>query len=103
MLADYICMSKKRTKNLQQPAVILAHPRMPEGAIIDWIPETFKLSRKQKKQLKKLDYPKIAILLFDQQNEIFLLGTAGGDTYTERDGNMEQTFQKAPTGDQHSG
>lgn len=90
-LSDFLYMKKP---NLEQPAVILAHPRLPEGQVIDWISAPLKLTRKQKRQLKKMGNPKIATLLFDQQNGIVALGTAAEMEAPS----VEKTFNSAAEG-----
>lgn len=84
----------KHKPALIQPAVVLAHPRLPEGHIVEWIPQPLKLTRKQQRQLRKLGNPKIATLLFDQENGLLVLGTTSDSPASDQ--GVDRVFQDPP-------
>ena len=91
---------RKKQTGLDQPAVLLAHPRMPEGHVIEWEEPVLKLTRKQRRQLKKMGNPKVGMVLLDQENGLIVVGRATGESVGNAaadDSSNNKQRRRAPT------
>ena len=68
---------KKNKKH--KTAVLLAHPRLEPGTVVDWQVPAIKLSRKQRKRIAELGDTNIVTILVDASNGLLTIGTAARD------------------------
>ncbi|MCA1800079.1 MAG: hypothetical protein LC687_04865 [Actinobacteria bacterium] len=76
--------------------VLLQYPLIDIGDIVEWRNESLiKLTRKQRRIIKKLDDPEIVALFLDQKKGEILLGTSTGENLIRQQQQQEMDPKKS--------